>query len=737
MSNSARLDKEKAAALLKPGSALSCSVKCFESREQQQHMLCDIVDAFNKNQIALIEAGTGTGKSLAYLIPAMLWAMQNKERTLISTHTINLQEQLIHKDIPLAAKALSSEVKAVLVKGMSNYICLRKLEETKWEKNTLSLSEAEEFDKIEPWSEKTADGSLSDLTFMPSRNIWEKVCAESDTCNKNKCKYYSKCHFYKARKEAEEAQILVANHSLLFADLAFRSESEPKKGEGLLPNYTRIVIDEAHNIEDVATEFFAKRVSHLQIIRLLSRLGSETQGKLPLLSKKLASANKGKQPEKFSAWHDKLTIDLPGTRRDLLHQINETFHAYGEFIQNAFLDKQEWGEANSSETKWRILPFHWDHPRWSNEVLSQTQQLIDSCKKYTVMINHFDDDLDNIKDPHVEDQLQGLRHEIKALALRLVDFQTNFERFISKTLAPSEVRWIEMQNFKTMTNHTLVEADIDIAKALASRLFCKFPTIVLCSATMTTNQNFSFVRKRLGLTAEFLPGKAITESIYPSPFDYHKQALLAIPMDMPDPSHPEFISAACERIWDAVRTSKGNAFVLFTSYAMLTACYNKLKVKLEKQRFCVLKQGEMTRKALLEKFKATNASILFGTDSFWQGVDVAGDALRCVILVKLPFKVPTEPLMQARTEAIISAGGDPFYDYSVPNAIVKFKQGFGRLIRNKNDRGCILCLDPRIATKPYGKLFLNSLPSCRQILSASEAVHKQMADFYWSKERRD
>ena len=716
------IDKEKAIALLQVGSALSSIIKDFELRDQQQSMLRNIIDAYNENQITLIEAGTGTGKSIAYLIPALLWAVQNKERTLISTHTINLQEQLIHKDIPLAIKALGIEVKAVLVKGMSNYICLRKIEETRWEKRSLTDSEANEFEEIESWIELSQDGSLSDLAFVPSRNLWEKVCAEADTCNQKKCPFFKKCHFFKARRAADEAQILVANHSLLFADLAFRQELEKGKEQGILPDYNRVILDEAHNIEDVATEFFAKRVSHLQILRLIGRLGSETQGKLSLLNKKLLQHDKCPEKESYTSIHNKLTIDLPGTRRDLLQQLTDTFQSYHNFIQNNFLQ--------DGVCKWRIFPSHLEHPEWINEIASKSQHLIEICKKYALMIKHLDADFDKLNDNRLEEQLGGLRHEVNALADRLEDIQINLKDFISKMTSSSQVRWVEMQQLKSMSNYTLIEADIDVAKALAESLFSKFPTVTLCSATLTTNQAFDFVKKRLGLTSELLPNKVICESIYSSPFDYSKQALLGVPLDMPDPSHPDFVPAVCERIWNAVHISRGNAFILFTSYAMLTACYDRLRDRLIQNHFCVLRHGEATRKILLEKFKTTKSSILFGTDSFWQGVDVAGDALRCVILVKLPFKVPTEPLMQARTEAIVAAGGDPFYEYAVPNAIVKFKQGFGRLIRNKQDRGCILCLDPRIATKRYGKLFLNSLPPCRQILATTDVIQQQMTDFY-------
>jgi ATP-dependent DNA helicase DinG len=304
------------------------------------------------------------------------------------------------------------------------------------------------------------------------------------------------------------------------------------------------------------------------------------------------------------------------------------------------------------------------------------------------------------------------------------------EQFIGEQIPSNKVRWIELQMMKSMMNTTLVDANLDIDKTLAEFLFSKFSTIVLCRATLTTNNHFQFFRNRLGLTNELLPKQTIKECVYNSPFNYVQQAMLAVPTDIPAPNDPSFIQAACAHIWQIVQSSRGNAFVLFTSYSMLQSCYALLESRLREQRFHPMKQGDEDRVQLLHKFKMQDRSLLFGTDSFWEGVDVEGDALRCVIIVKLPFKVPSEPLIQARSEAIIASGGDPFIDYSLPQAIVKFKQGFGRLIRNKRDRGCIVCLDNRLMTKRYGRMFLNSLPTCQQAFGSSEELKAKMVDFY-------
>lgn len=710
---------------------LAQSLKGFESRPEQKLMMGNILSAFNENHIVLIEAGTGTGKSLAYLIPSMLWSVQRKERIVISTNTITLQEQLLQKDIPLIAKALHLEIKAVLVKGMQNYLCMRKLEESLQESLLLSQPEIEELQKIDAWNSTTRDGSRSSLRFSCSSGVWEKVAAESDTCNRNSCPHFQQCHFFKARRQATEAQILVVNHHLLFADVVSRSE---KEDVGILPSYSRIIIDEAHNIEDVATEYFASKISQMEIIRLLARLTSEkggkVYGKLPLIKERLLNIYRSDMPKEASSIYNRLNNDLPFMRREILQLMHETFSLFFEFINLTKVRDMGSEEENSSEKKLRILPFHQAHPSWKEQIIPSTKILIESCKKYIQALSALESDLKQLKNSKLDEQIKGIMYEVNALNLRLQNFCAILNIFTSEPLPPGKVRWIELQSFKTMVNTSLVDANLDIAKILAEMLFKKMSTVVLCSATLTTNKEFNFIRKRLGLTSELLKKCTINEFMYESPFNYPQQALLAMPNDLPNPSEPSFIQKAVDQIWYYLQASRGNAFVLFTSYSMLKVCFNMLEARLKENRFHPLKQGDSDRIFLLNKFKTTDRSILFGTDSFWEGVDVAGEALRCVILVKLPFKVPSEPVIQARSEAILALGGDPFMEYSLPQAIVKFKQGFGRLIRNRNDRGCIVCLDNRLTTKRYGKQFLNSLPKCSQVVASSKEIQEQMTAFY-------
>nr|MBA3817156.1 ATP-dependent DNA helicase DinG [Parachlamydiaceae bacterium] len=530
------------------------------------------------------------------------------------------------------------------------------------------------------------------------------------------------------------AQILVVNHHLLFADLVMRSENE-EKDVGILPSYNRIIIDEAHNIEDVATEYFASKISQIEIIRLLARLTSEKggkiYGKLPLIKERLLNSYRSEMPKEASSLYSRLNVDLPAMRRDVLQLMHEMFSSFFEFT-NLMKNKQNTAseEEFNGENKLRILAPHLSHQFWKERIVPSTKILIESFKKYIQSLSALETDLKQLNNPKLDEQIKGMVFEVNALSLRLQNCCSILNTFASDLLPQSKVRWIELQTFKMMVNTSLINADLDIAKILAEMLFKKMTTVILCSATLTTDRQFQFIRNRLGLTAELLKKRIINEFIYESPFNFPQQALLAIPNDLPNPTDPSFIQAASEQIWHYLQASRGNAFILFTSYSMLKSCFSILETRLKEGRFHPLKQGDSDRIFLLNKFKTTDRSVLFGTDSFWEGVDVAGEALRCVIIVKLPFKVPSEPIIQARSEAIQALGGDPFTEYSLPQAIVKFKQGFGRLIRNRNDRGCIVCLDNRLTTKRYGRLFLNSLPACEQFFASGKEIQQRMTEFY-------
>jgi ATP-dependent DNA helicase DinG len=666
----------------------------FEVREGQLQMFHDVMAAYKEGRTYLIEAGTGTGKSLAYLIPALLWALEHKEPTVVATHTIALQEQLMQKDIPFLLDALELDLKVVLVKGMQNYVCLRKLEDVQTEIPESLLG----------WAKTTSEGSRSELPYLPTPDLWEQIGAEADNCTHMKCPHYKRCFFFKARKGALDAHLLVVNHHLFFADLKVREESENYKQTAVLPPYQRLILDEAHHCEEVATQYFAQQVSRRGLIYSLGRLSSDHgTGKLVTLYRKLCELYP--QHELLT---ESLTLLLPAEKGKISDLVNQAFEVLSTFFA-----------THTQDEKLRLRQWHLQDPFWTFHVQPIVVTAVQEGKRFVQAVLLLEEKLNQLEDPLLESKCEGVLAEIRGICSRLErQFETLFS-FVSTPLEPERVRWIEGR----APDLHLISADLDIAPRLSKALFGQLPTIVLCSATLATQGTFTFIRKQLGI-------ERAEERIYASPFDYKTQALFLTPIDLPDPMHPSFVRAAAEKIWESVQISRGGMFVLFTSHLMLRECAQLLAERLHKKHYLLFCQGDQNRFSLLNKFRTSDRALLFGTDSFWEGVDVVGEALRCVMIVKLPFKVPSDPLFQARSEAIASRGGSPFFDYSLPQAIVKFKQGFGRLIRNKLDRGCVICLDPRIVKKGYGKQFLQSLPECPTLFEPGAQVLETLKKFF-------
>lgn len=708
---------------LLPGGAIEkVMAERFEERGEQLLMLEAVTSAFNDNLISLVEAGTGTGKTLSYLIPSVSWALRNEERVVISTNTINLQEQLIDKDLPLLHEAFEEDFNYSLVKGMGNYLCLLRAETV-----TDGLFEMAEEDEMDPigsileWAKVTDDGSLSDLSFTPTDSVWDKVSAESDSCLRARCPYYSRCFFFKSRRELASSQILVVNHHLLFSDLSIKGASE-KSDAGILPPYNRVIFDEAHHISDAATSHFGMRVTKFGIIRILRRLKRK--------------GRKGEQKGLIiytAALAAKLVTQLrKGIVNDVLRRVEQNISprvdTAEQYVWDAFdslydfaLDVAREKEGTKGEVNLRFTEAEFSREGWAGidkkfSILRiRLKELQEEIKAFT----------DILLDYETENDIAKLIVEFRGVGNKLDYFSDVISSFLSLE-DDGYVRWVEGRVGRGGVVSGLGLSPLDISPIIKERLYSKSATVVMTSATMAVRKSFKFIKSGLGLMDE----QRVDEHVLPSSFNYREQLLLAIPNDLPEPATPSYSDAISPLIIDALRASNGSALILFTSYSLLDAVYKNIHNKIESEGLMSLKQGMLPRGRLLDKFRKVHSSVLFATDSFWEGVDVPGSALSLVIITRLPFRVPTEPIIEARVEHMESLGVNSFIDYSLPVAVLKFKQGFGRLIRAKTDKGAVLVLDTRIITRFYGSYFLESLPDCARTVGSSSDIIGSLEDFF-------
>ncbi|MFQ5709872.1 MAG: helicase C-terminal domain-containing protein [bacterium] len=710
--------------LMGPQGPIARKLENYEFRPAQIEMIEAVSQAINENKVAIIEAGTGTGKTLAYLLPAISYAVKNKERCVVSTNTINLQEQLIKKDLPFLRAILNEKFKAVLVKGRTNYACKRKLSEAENELDLFSdEAEKAELQSIVAWAESSGDGSKSDLNFVPTKEVWEKIQSESDTSLKTKCPFYNECFFYTARRAAASANILVANHHLLFADLAVRAAHGASEN-AVLPKYDRIVFDEAHNIEDVATNYFGVSVTYLGLLRLLNRIyhrkGSEEKGLLPFLSGKLtfyAHALPHARLLKAQEFIQEISI---ASLEDLKLLLTET-------MEQIFFIVQRMCETKFYETKLRLTASLIQSQEWQAKILVPTKKLTHDMRQFTASLNDLGRGLESFES-HLDETAEALTIDLRAQQERLDAAANTIEQVLLEHDGDN-IRWIEVKTgYKGSKIVRLHASPLDIGPIMKETVFKKFKNVILTSATLTVANRFDYIENRIGMN--FLDSERILERSLPAPFDYEKQALVVIPNDVPLPNDQEFLRSLPELILRCVKISRGRTFVLFTSHGLLNLVYHQMKGEIEQAGYNAYKQGQENRHRLLVRFKDDTSSVLFATDSFWEGVDVHGEALESVIITKLPFKVPSEPVVEARVEAIERRGGNAFMEYTVPQAAIKFRQGFGRLIRRKSDRGSVVILDKRVIQKRYGRIFLNSLPKCRIVAGSTDEVFAEMASFF-------
>lgn len=643
-----------------PGGAIGRAFSGYERRKEQVEMAKAVQEAFGAKRHLVVEAGTGVGKSLAYLVPAIERAMAGANRVVISTFTISLQEQLINKDIPCLGGSLPWSCKAVLAKGRANYLCKRRLEFAMRRQMGLFDRFGEALAEISNWAVRTRDGSLSDLGFIPDARVWDAVKAENGNCRGRRCGHFASCFCQRARRELENANLIVTNHALLFSDLVLREADA-----SILPDYKWVIIDEAHNIERVAEEHFGIDISSGSVRFLLDGLYN------PRTHKGL------------------LVYAEAGKLTDLVVKA-------GEAAKEFFKRVSRWYERNIEQTKGRC---------YKNFIEDNVSGHFKELRTGLAQI---------AKQARDEDE----RFEIERYMDKCSALLQDLEAFLQQS-KQDYVYWIEV-NEDRQEKINLKSAPLNVGPDVKRCLFDKFDSVIMTSATLSSGSEkgkggFEFFASRVGL--EDFVGLYLG-----SPFDYEKQVTLYIEKDLPEPNDEKFVEAAGEAVKKYVLQTQGRAFVLFTSYQMLENFAKQMKDWLDENNIELLQQGVgQDRTTLLKRFKMDGRFVLFGTDSFWQGVDVAGEALSNVIIVRLPFAVPDTPLLAGRLDKIREEGGNPFLEYQLPLAIIKFKQGFGRLIRTKTDTGIIIVLDSRILSKSYGRNFLAAIPKCKiEIMTQSK-----------------
>ena len=622
-------------------------------------MAHEVARAFTASEHLIVEAGTGVGKSFAYLIPAVSLALKAEQKVVISTNTISLQEQLVTKDIPFLQRVLPRDFNVVLAKGRRNYLSRRRLKNLmNYERGLFDTrEEVEEVAEIEEWMNLTVDGSRADLPWYPQSSVWNKVASDRDDCLGRNCETYDTCFYFNARREMHNADLLIVNHHLLFSDLAIRKDSEASMS--VLPDYDYLIIDEAHHLEATATNHASIDFSNTRVKWLLDSLYNE------------------RNEEGLARRFDSPQLELQvATARE---QANVLFREIAEAMQEEIR-----GEERSNTLTPRI-----HKSNFVRNVLDSPLADIEKTLKRLQDDAMTDDDEQEITAHRRHSQ--RLREELDMI------IQQN---------DPDYVYWAEISTRGRTPRILLNATPANVNQMLKDHLFTAKSSIVMTSATLSTNRNFSYFKKRVGINA-------CRELLANSPFDFKQQVQIHIPRDMPHPNSDRFVSAAIEKIKYYLKLTHGKAFVLFTSYKMMDEVYDAVALDLEEIGIDTFKQGgDLSRTAMLQAFREDTDSVLFGTSSFWEGVDVRGESLSSVIITRLPFEVPTHPVMEARVKQIKEAGGNEFFEFSLPEAILRLKQGFGRLIRTQTDNGIVVILDPRIKTASYGKQFLGSLPDC-------------------------
>lgn len=740
------LDIEDTAFYISDGGPLSKQSENFEMRPVQVDLLRNIVKTFNENGIGVFEAGTGVGKSYAYLVPSILWASTNKERVVISTGTINLQQQLCEKDIPAALKITGKKLKAILLKGRQNYVCKRRLQGALADRDLFS-DDADTVAKIYEWASTSVSGSRSDLSFVPGENAWSRVKSESDACMGMRCPFFGECFVMKTRKEAADAQIIVVNHHLLFADIESRLSGAGYDDAAVLPPYRRLIFDEAHGIENAATSFFSESTNRFQIMKNINQLYRKRRtgstGHIVTLAI-LANSDEEKENE-ISNTVDRIKSDiekLETSSFDLLEgdynfRISEkTGRAANPML--SLVATLAASVANFVAACREIL-----------EDLADEDKTIDAYWETRLSLRRLDETVKVLNDFGKWDEMHDTvfwlqRKTLSADAALRIASAAQSERsarsgknaIVGRTAANGKNSYSERADGSQNQNAFVIfnETPLDISGRMNAGVFEPMSSVVCASATLTINRSFDYWMRRTGV--HFADEERLDTCEYVSPFPYEKNMIFAVPSDAPMPERSvEFEQFVCAAVPALISASDGKTLVLFTSYESLKNTFRASQSALRSQydfSGTLLKQGDDDNARLLDTFRNDESSVLFATDSFWQGVDVPGKSLSQVIIVKLPFPVPSDPVFAARSEAIERRGGSSFMELSVPEAVVKFRQGVGRLVRRSDDRGAVVLLDKRVYEKRYGAFFLNSIPKSKRVYEPLERIIERVSDLIFS-----
>jgi ATP-dependent DNA helicase DinG len=696
--------------MLDQDGALATVLSGYEVRPGQVEMLGAVVDVFCKDGILLVEAGTGVGKSLAYGLPAAAWAKASGERVVISSSTINLQEQLVNKDLPLLAKVLKKPLNVVLVKGRSNYLCRRRMATAFRQRDLLANDDnTATMQSISDWAESSNDGSRSDYPYRIDSNIWERICSDADACLGKKCTFRQDCFFVAAREKAEKAELLVVNHHLLFADMALRHQREDWKGRVVLPAFNRLVLDEAHDLEDAASSFFGVRITKLGVRRVLNKMWPKRKKQKSLLQTMIAELNR-LADSRSSANGD----------QDLIKkELRESSEKYEFAFEGLMSFVKKLSVVSTGDIRLRLTKEVREQEEWNTvcdefaQASRTTERLVNSVERIARRLETLSEE--DWKVTEVIAWVERVRQLICSTEHFFVEGQDGF------------VRWARVgKNNQNLVS--LQSAPLNASKLMNETLLDKIDTVVFTSATLSVNGSFDFLKERMGLTLQ--PKERLNTLMVESPFDYQNQVRLVIPDDLPTPDQPLFEQVLPGAVTRTIQHSGGRSLVLFTSWGLMSRVHDLIREQLELLGIEVYCQGEMPRDRLLTHFRNDETSVLLGTDSFWQGVDIIGPACSQIIIVRLPFDVPSEPLVQARMEAIEQGGKSSFSHFMLPRAVLKLKQGFGRLIRSQADRGAVIIFDTRLVSKKYGKMFIDSLPNASRIIGDLDFVSEELSQFF-------